>query len=97
MKKCILYLPAQTVGISGVSSTTYMEQIEALMVSPKPHVSALRLAMDAADPAARAALSFQKLRNCPLDMISSGLRFFGGDRPTDPFIACQRREIFPSF
>lgn len=53
--------------------------------------------MNATHPAAWPTLALHELRNCPLDMIFSGLRFFGSDRPANPLIACQWREVLPPF
>lgn len=54
-------------------------------------------AVDAAGPAAWATLTLLQLRNCPLDVVFACLGFLGGDCPADPFVASQRRDIFPGF
>jgi hypothetical protein len=43
--------------------------------------------MYTANPTTGAAFSFHKLSDCPLDMIFSSFRFFGGDNPANPLIA----------
>jgi len=53
--------------------------------------------MDAADPATRAALAFVHLVLHDHDVFRPGLRFGAGDCPTYPLIACERRDVFPSF
>ena len=45
------------------------------------------LAMKTANPAAGAALAFQKLGQRPVDMIFSSLGFLSGDSPANPLIA----------
>ena len=51
--------------------------------------------MRAAGPAARPALAFFELLAHPLDMLSSCFGLFHGDGPADPFIARERRDVFP--
>ena len=51
--------------------------------------------MRATGPAAGAALAFFELLARPLDMFSPGFVLFDGDGPADPFIARERRDVFP--
>ena len=51
--------------------------------------------MRTAGPAARPALAFPELFTRPLDMLSSCFGLFYGDGPADPFIARERRDVFP--
>jgi hypothetical protein len=51
--------------------------------------------MRTAGPAARPALAFFKLRTNPLDMLSPCFGLFYGRGPADPFIARERRNVFP--
>ena len=51
--------------------------------------------MRTAGPAARPALAFSELRTHPLDMLAPGFGLFYGDGPADPFIARERRDVFP--
>ena len=53
--------------------------------------------MDAADPAAWTALSFQEFGDRSLDMLFSGLLFFDRCYPADPFVARERRQVIPFF
>lgn len=54
-------------------------------------------AMDAADPAAWPAFSFQKFRDCPLNMILSCFGLFSSYSPANPFVTGKRGKILPSF
>jgi hypothetical protein len=51
--------------------------------------------MRAAGPAARPALAFFELCTYALDMFASCFGLFYGDGPADPFIARERRDVFP--
>ena len=55
----------------------------------------LILPVSTAHPATRAAHAFFKLRAYPFDMLLPRLRPFYGNGPTDPFIARERRNVFP--
>ena len=51
--------------------------------------------MLAARPAARAAFSFEEISANSLDLTISRFLLFRGQDPTNPFVACQRREAGP--
>ena len=51
--------------------------------------------MNAADPTTGSAYALFKFRTHPFNVLSSGFGLFHGDRPAYPFIARQRRKIFP--
>jgi hypothetical protein len=52
--------------------------------------------MRAAGPAARPPHPFFKLRAHPFDMLPPGLILLDGDGPAYPFVARERRNVFPS-
>ena len=58
-------------------------------------LASIAFTMRAAGPATRPAVSLLQLRAYPVDMLLSGLRFFDGDHPADPFIARERRNVLP--
>src|SRR3989344_340451 len=51
--------------------------------------------MNTTDPTARPAHSAFQLRECLLDSYSPRLRFLARDNPANPFVARERRNIFP--
>ena len=52
---------------------------------------AVALTMVAAQPTTRAAYALHQFGNRSLDMVRSGLWFFGGDYPANPLIAGEWR------
>jgi len=63
--------------------------------SPNRYERAGISAVRAARPTTGPALSIEKLRTRALYPGSSGLRFFCGFDPADPFISSERRDVFP--
>ncbi len=51
--------------------------------------------MRATGPTTGPTYSFFKFRAYPFDVLFSRFRFFDGDRPAYPFIASERRDVFP--
>jgi hypothetical protein len=51
--------------------------------------------MRTAGPAARSPHPFFELRAHPFDVLPPCLIFLDGDGPADPFVACERRYVFP--
>ncbi len=51
--------------------------------------------MRTARPAARPPHPFFELRAYSFDMLAPCLIFLDGDGPADPFVACERRYVFP--
>lgn len=52
--------------------------------------------MNTAHPATRAAFAASEVRDGPFDMLLSDLRRLDRFNPANPFVARQRRDIFPS-
>src|ERR1700720_2958472 len=52
--------------------------------------------MSATIPTARAAHPFLEFRDDPSDMLLPLLWSFNGDSPANPFVAGERRDVFPS-
>lgn len=53
--------------------------------------------MRAARPATRATFAVSDVITNSLDVLFSGFRFLDRDRPTDPLVASQWRQVIPSF
>ncbi len=62
---------------------------------PRAHHPAEYSSMRTARPTARPPHPFFELRTHPLDMLPPCLIFLDGDRPADPLVARERRDVFP--